>query len=186
MQDFTNPSPVVGTEQNVPASTSTENAKSAVSLKEVVKGLTGREYENDEMAAKGIKDTYQAFTQRQPVETKIMVPEDVVAKVAAMEKELKISKFYENHPEYRDYKELIAEYGSDPEVVITLPGFKKAYLAIQSVSEAQSKSHLTSKSRLSMPQNDDYASDLRAMKDGQMDVAAFMAKHKGLAMPYEQ
>lgn len=185
MDNIANPSPVPETELNVPAAGSNENANNAVSLKDVVKNLTGRDYEDDEKAAQGIKDTFTAVTSRhETTNTMITAPENKVDETQMLRQELKATNFYLDHPEYKDVKGLISKLGADPEQVVKDAEFQKAYGALKTVSEPQqNKSVLTSNSRISLPQIDDRASDLKAMREGQLGVAEYMAKYKGVPMP---
>ena len=132
MTEVTNPSPVPGTEQNVPAAGSTENAASAASLKDVVKNLTGREYTTDEEAAEGIKNTYKAVTARHEqtpmTNQQPQVQDDAMTAVNDLRQQLKASDFYNNHPEYKDVRGIITKFGNDPEQVVKDPEFVKTFV----------------------------------------------------------
>ena len=184
-----NPSEAVGGEGvNAPAP-GTENVTPAASLKDVVKTATGRDYPTDEAALEGIKNTYAMVGKKvepQVVE-KTIVPENVTAEIEGMKQQLKVSNFYADHPEHKDAKDVIAKFGDDPEQVIKDPTFEKVYGALKTASESGNRAILTSNSRIGTPGTADqtYAQDLKAMRDGQMPVAVFMDKHKGVPMPKE-
>lgn len=189
MTDVINPSTAVpGTEQNVPAAGGQENAASAASLKDIVKTATGREYPTDEAALEGIKNTYQMVGAKlEPkVVEKTVVPETVVQEVETLKQQLKSSEFYNQHPEYKDVKDVIQKFGNDPEQVVQDPIFQKTFNALKTASAEPSKSVLTSNARIAMPQTDNQAADLQAMREGRMSAAEYMAKYKGVPMPTEQ
>lgn len=183
-----NPSETVGGEVVNAPSPGTENVAPVASLKDIVKQATGREYSTDEAALEGIKNTYQMVGKKvepQVIE-KTIVPEEVVREVETLKKEVKVSQFYADHPEYKEVKEVISKFGGDPEQVIADPIFKKTYDALKAANENQNKPALSSNARIQAPPvNQDYARDLTAMREGTMNVAEFMAKHKGVPMPTE-
>ncbi len=180
--DEANPSPVVGT-ADVTAPASNENVPSAVSLKEIIKAETGREYATDEDALKGIKETYKAVTQRHEPPKVTMTQNQDVSDVQLLRHELQVSNWYQDHPEYKEVKSIISKFGTDPEKVVSDPEFKKVYDSLKIASETQSKSVLSSNARLASPRPDDYAQDLERLREDPAFTAEFMAKHKGIPMP---
>jgi len=168
---------------NAPAA-GTENVTPVASLKDVVKQATGRDYQTDEAALEGIKNTYAMVGKKvepQVIE-KTILPEDVVKTVNQLSNELKIRDWYDANPGYRDAKDIIAKFGPDPSQVVADPTFQKVYGALKTANESGSKSTLSGNARIAMPQdrNADYANDLAAMRSGQIPVADFIAKHKGV------
>jgi hypothetical protein len=185
MTEVTNPSPVPGTEQNVPAAGSNENAASAASLKDVIKQATGREYASDEEALKGIQETYKAVTARHdptPMPVQPQVQDAAMTAVNDLRQQLKVSDFYAAHPEYKDVRGIISKFGNDPEQVVTDPEFVKTFNAIKVASESQNRSVLSSNARIASPKPDDYAQDLERLRKDPSFTAEFMAKHKNIPM----
>jgi hypothetical protein len=182
--EVTNPSPVPGTEASAAAAGSTENAASAVSLKDVIKQATGREYASDDEALKGITETYKAVTARHdptPMQVQPQV-QTGVNDVDLLRHELKVSNFYNDNPQYKDVKGIISKFGADPEQVVKDPEFVKTYSAIKLANESQNKSVLTSNARIASPKPDDYAQDLERLRKDPSFTAEFMAKHKNIPM----
>ena len=181
--EITNPSPVVET-PDISAPTSNENANAA-SLKDVIKQATGREYQTDEEALKGIQETYKAVTARhEPPQPMTQTPAPEVNDIQLLRHELKVSNWYQDNPQYKEVKDIIGKFGSDPETVVKDPGFQKVYTALKQ-AESPQKSVLTGNSRIAMPPSEDRTADLKAMREGKLPVAEYMAKYKGVPLPTE-
>lgn len=163
--DEFNPTDAVpGTDvDDVAVSESQVNDSQAVSLKEIVKELTGREYKDDDDAAKGIAETYKFVTKKMedtqaPIETPVTPQVDpaLVSKVESLERQLQETNFYASNPEYNnaDAKALIAAMGGNPETVVQNEAFQKAYSAIKTNAEFEkSKSVLQTSPRLGQVQD---------------------------------
>src|SRR5436305_743552 len=98
-EEFNPTTPVPGADAtNVPAAESEVNDSQTVSLKDIVKQATGREYSSDEDAFKGISETYKFVTKKMEP-TPQVTPEApqadpaLVSKVEQLASELKETKF---------------------------------------------------------------------------------------------
>jgi hypothetical protein len=162
---------------NVPAAESVVNDSQTVSLKEVVKELTGREYKDDADAARGIQETYKFSTKRMeepPSVTPIsQVDPAFVSKVESLEKQIQEASFYALHPEYNneDAKALISAMGGNPAKAVENEAFKKAFDAIRANAEIEkSKSVLQTSSRLGQV-TDKFSQATEALNAGNQQAA---------------
>lgn len=188
MEEELNPSDSVPGGDDVASSEGVENDSQTVGLREIMKQATGREYPDDEAAYKSLTETFsyvgklgqKVKTLEQKLQTtEVKTPEnpEVLSKIDSLEKQLRETQFYANHPEYNneDAKALIREMGNNPEEVTQKDAFKKAYSAIQANAEIEkSKSVLVSNPRLG--QATDAISKARDLaKEGKQSQASDMA-----------
>ena len=127
-------------------------------LREVIGGTLNREFKTDEDALKAIKETQDFVGKRDEdirKEIKASYTEKTeeaqatVERLAKLEAEVKNSSFYNDHPEYKEHKDLIAKFGENPSEVIASDDFKKVYEPLKAYQEnEQSKSVLHSNPRL--------------------------------------
>jgi len=132
-------------------------ADDSLSLEEINQTL-GRNYADKATALKALQETAsyvgklgQEVSELKKKATTPQTSEDVMAQVAAMQNDLKQTKFYAENPDYNnpEAKELIAKFGTDPSEVIQDPVFQKAYGAVKTTAEIEkSKSVLHSNPRL--------------------------------------
>ncbi len=157
-----------------------ENVADSVSLKEIVKQATGRDYPTDEQALEGIKNTYKMVgavgKPQQTTSQNPSVPPELIAKLEEIDT-LKISlqetKFYQEHPEYNtpETKLLISAMGKNPEDVIKQEVFKTAFEAIQAHKSENTKSVAMSNPRLGAI-NDKITQAKELAKSGNAGAAA--------------
>ena len=138
------------------------NDSQTVSLKDIVKELTGREYKDDEDAKKGIAETYKFVTTKMEPETPPQTPvvpqvdPALVSKVETLERQVQEANFFASNPEYNtpEAKALIAKFGADPATVVADDVFQSAFKAIKATAEIEkSKSVLVSNPRLGQVQD---------------------------------
>ena len=152
MEEEFNPTEAVPGESanDVVPSESTVNDSQTVSLKSIVKELTGREYKDDADAAKGIQQTYKFVTSKTEAPQPQVDP-TIVSKVESLERQIQETNFFASNPEYNtpEAKALISKMGGDPASVVKDEVFQTAYNAIKANAEIEkSKSVLQSNSRL--------------------------------------
>ncbi len=189
MDENITPQALPGTEQNVPAAGSEgagSNTDEVVSVKDLVKLATGKEFPTDELAMQSLQDTYKwGLQQSQKVKTleqqlqdasKTVSP-DFEKKLIELETTVKNNNFYQAHPEYNTpaLKSLIADMGANPEEVVAKESFKTAAAAItKSLEMDQSQSILHSNPRLGIVQ-DSMTKAADAQKAGNDEQAAGLA-----------
>ncbi len=185
MEEEINPIETVpGADGNdVVASESTVNDSQTVSLKDIVKELTGREYKDDEDAKKGIAETYKFVTKKMddnqpapdvaaPAATPQVDP-GIVTEVETLKRQVQESNFYASNPEYNtpEARALISKFGGSPEEVIKDEVFQTAYGAIKANAEIEkSKSVLQSNPRLGQV-TDKITQAREALQNGNQTVA---------------
>jgi hypothetical protein len=158
----------------------TADSQEAVSLAKLLSQELGKQVPTDEAALKAVKDTFsyvgktgkflpfldqlqsklggeqqvlkfmEDIVQNPDPQTSQPDPE-LTSKVESLERAVKDSNFYAQHPEYNtpDVKALISKLGSDPEAVIADEVFKGAYEAMKAQREFQeSKSVLHTNPRI--------------------------------------
>lgn len=180
MDDLNNPSVPVPGDNDVIPSEGNENvvdnnsntSPEVVSLKELVKQATGRDYKSDEEALAGIKETYKFATTRAPQQQS--VPADSAA-LEALRQRVEISDFYAENPDMKTHKDLIETFavakGLSRDEVIKNEEFKGLVGKLKIADEVQSsKSVLESNPRLGLVRNKiDEARE--ALKSGNVGAA---------------
>lgn len=178
-----NPSePISGVSaSDVVTSEGKENVADSVSLKEIVKQATGRDYPTDEQALEGIKNTYKMVgavgkPQQTTTPQNPSVPPELIAKleeIDTLKTTLQETKFYQEHPEYNtsEAKQLISALGKNPEEVIKQEVFKNAFEAIQARKSENTKSVAMSNPRLGAI-NDKITQARELAKSGNTGAAA--------------
>jgi len=107
----------------------------------------GKEFKDVKTALKSLKDT-QSYVGKKMEKTKDPTTEE---KLANLEKNLTISDFYRNNPQYdnEEARNLIKDLGGDPNEVVEKDSFKKVFEKVSAYEELQnSKSVLHNSSRL--------------------------------------
>lgn len=130
-------------------------------LAQVIGGVLGKEFPNDETALKAIKDTFdyvgkagQAEKELVQVKAELMAMRtansgDALTKLAGLEKTINDDKFYNQKPEYAPHRELISKFGDEPAKVVETESFKQLFTTIEAGTRAErAKSVLTSNPRL--------------------------------------
>lgn len=179
MDDLNNPSVPVPGDNDVIPSEGNENvvgdnsntSPEVVSLKELVKQATGREYKSDEEALAGIKETYKFATSRTPQNTTSADP----AALEALRQRVEISDFYAENSDMKPHKDLIETFatakGISRDEVVKDEEFKGLIGKLKIADEVQSsKSVLESNPRLGLVRNKiDEARE--ALKSGDVGTA---------------
>lgn len=150
---------LLGTEQNVPASSSepaVSQGEDALSLSEIESTL-GKKFPDKNTALKALKDTFsyvgklgnEVKTLKEQIAPSVAPPQELVQKVESLERTVKETQFYKEHPEYEAYKDLIASMGQDPQQVTQSEVFKTYFSKAKTAdSYQQSKSVLHTNPRL--------------------------------------
>lgn len=160
--DIDNPSTSVVGDNDVIASTGSENANldnpattDAINLKDIVKQATGREYENDAAALKGISDTYKYVSQKTAQATPSPSGNE---EFEALRQKVEMNDFYSESPDLKEHKDLIETFAKANNMprqdVIKTDAFKSILGKIKLASEVEnSKSILESNPRLGIVRN---------------------------------
>lgn len=168
MDTIITPGALPGTETNVRASGSEgagSNTGEVVTVKDLVKLATGKEFPDDETAMKSLQDTYKwGLEQSQKVKTLEQQLQDASTnnnpdlqkQLSELAATVKNNNFYQAHPEFNTpaLKSLISDMGANPEEVVTKESFKTAAAAItKSLEMDQSQSILHTNPRLGIVQD---------------------------------
>lgn len=139
------------------------NNSSAVSLRELVKQATGKDFPSDEAALKSIKDTFSYVGKAGQVEKELERikaggDKSNSAEVEKLRQDFDESQFYSENPDLKSHKDIISTYAKAKALplaeVVKLDEVKKVIAKVKGFEEIEnSKSVLQSNPRLGTIRN---------------------------------
>lgn len=105
----------------------------------------GKDFKDKATAFKAVKDTFSYVGKKTETPQQTASDPDLKAKVQSLEEEI----FYANHPEYREQRELIKQFGKAPAEVVAMDAFKNVFEKVKVADEVSKRqSVVTSNSRI--------------------------------------